>query len=581
MAKLSDFYPEFEGWEPVKPVVGSQKPTPPDDQTQVSPYLRAVLPLPLQYSPDTLKQYNRPGLSKFRAAILPPSGVPAVNAAATSAATAAAQQIIDNATIPATGGGLSSVGLEMPQEFSVSNSPLTSNGDIVVGWQPEQLSTFLGVSSVTNVPIVEKSVGGTSSTSSVTTSVTTTGQDIVLYFGCVGTNITGTISSPTGGTWTNFESRVNTNGGWYQNFSSAQVSLSETSSYTPSGGSNFAAANAFATFRTSSAAAVSTIAVGSTGTVSNGSTSTGTVSSGQALVAYMMCNALISGGTAKNQSMNISDNQNNIWYQVGYQRIVTDTAGAGISAVIGVWFCPNPVAASTTFTLNMDSSTGGSGCWKVIALTNLSASSSQLPSFRFINFSDITGINTLAKGGTGSNLSTTGGTSKFLRQNSAGANIDVVQPDWSDLAGAASAVPQNYNGIALVANKIPTEYANINRTNQSSNLALSAIYAVPSTGAGLYRITVFMVVSRAATTSSTLPDSQIQFTDRDSNATITVNLTPGDSGNTTSTFQQATFVVNAKASTNINYGYGLVTGYASTGATSMQFAYRAIVEYLG
>lgn len=62
----------------------------------------------------------------------------------------------------------------------------------------------------------------------------------------------------------------------------------------------------------------------------------------------------------------------------------------------------------------------------------------------------ITGLGTIATGvwqgtlialgfgGTGSNLSGTGGAHKFLRQNSVGANVDVVQPDFSDLASTLS-----------------------------------------------------------------------------------------------------------------------------------------------
>jgi hypothetical protein len=73
--KLSDYYPEFEGWEAVDTST-AQKPQIPDPQTQQSPYLRAPLPLALQLQPDTLKQYNRPGLSTFRTAPIPAENVP-------------------------------------------------------------------------------------------------------------------------------------------------------------------------------------------------------------------------------------------------------------------------------------------------------------------------------------------------------------------------------------------------------------------------------------------------------------------------------------------------------------------------
>src|SRR6267378_3576145 len=120
-----------------------------------------------------------------------------------------------------------------------------------------------------------------------------------------------------------------------------------------------------------------------------------------------------------------------------------------------------------------------------------------------------------------------------------------------------------------------------NLATQGANVAATNLFSVGASGAGLYRVSGYIIVSRAATTSSTLPDSRIIYTDQDSGATITIKTTPGDTGNTTSTLQQFTFVVNAKASTNIQFDIGQVTAFASSGGTSMQFAYRARVEFIG
>lgn len=91
---LSDFYPQMKGWtaaptEAQSPDPGLNTPGPSQTYTsdRPSPYIRTNLPLPLQYTPDTLKQYNRPGLSAFRTAPLPPGGNPAVNAASSSVVT--------------------------------------------------------------------------------------------------------------------------------------------------------------------------------------------------------------------------------------------------------------------------------------------------------------------------------------------------------------------------------------------------------------------------------------------------------------------------------------------------------------
>ncbi|VVB52826.1 Uncharacterised protein [uncultured archaeon] len=82
---LSDYFPQMKGWKAVDTPDG-MKPQIPDATTQVSPYLRAPLPLPLQYAPDTLKQYNRPGLSSFRVSPQSPSSFPAINAASAGVA---------------------------------------------------------------------------------------------------------------------------------------------------------------------------------------------------------------------------------------------------------------------------------------------------------------------------------------------------------------------------------------------------------------------------------------------------------------------------------------------------------------
>ena len=90
--KLSDFFPEMEGFTPVEPGV-AKTPQFPNLETQVSPYLRATLPLPLQYSGDTIKQYNRPGLSSFRISPLPPGGIPSINSTAHGVTT-----VVNNST---------------------------------------------------------------------------------------------------------------------------------------------------------------------------------------------------------------------------------------------------------------------------------------------------------------------------------------------------------------------------------------------------------------------------------------------------------------------------------------------------
>lgn len=129
--------------------------------------------------------------------------------------------------------------------------------------------------------------------------------------------------------------------------------------------------------------------------------------------------------------------------------------------------------------------------------------------------------------------------------------------------------------------------AAINRTTQTGNLAATTILAVPSSGlitAGFYSLEVRIIVSRADTAGSpgsTLPDTQLIFTDGDSNATITFPMTASSTGNTTSTVVQATYNFYAKGGTNVQITIGQVTPYASngTGAAAMQYSYRARLTY--
>jgi hypothetical protein len=138
----------------------------------------------------------------------------------------------------------------------------------------------------------------------------------------------------------------------------------------------------------------------------------------------------------------------------------------------------------------------------------------------------------------------------------------------------------NSEGIITAASSgsSSAEVSSVNLTGQTADISATTAYSVPASGAGCYRVTVYMVISQAATSSSTLPDSQIIYTDEDSGATITIPITGALTTNTTSTFAQASFIINAKLSTNIQYAVGQLTPYASSGATAMHFAYRLRVE---
>lgn len=74
-----------------------------------------------------------------------------------------------------------------------------------------------------------------------------------------------------------------------------------------------------------------------------------------------------------------------------------------------------------------------------VAFCIMTSNSTQEGTWQITKESIISGFTPLGSGGTGADLSATGGTSKFLRQNSVGAVVDVVQPSFSMLSGSASA----------------------------------------------------------------------------------------------------------------------------------------------
>lgn len=104
--------------------------------------------------------------------------------------------------------------------------------------------------------------------------------------------------------------------------------------------------------------------------------------------------------------------------------------------------------------------------------------------------------------------------------------------------------------------------------------AITGQLLVTPAKAGLYRITAYAVVTRAASTSSSV-NVTVGYTDSDSGAAITVTST-AQTGNTVGAICLATFVVNSINAVNILAN----TTYASVGGTTMQYAVHFRVEQL-
>jgi hypothetical protein len=95
---------------------------------------------------------------------------------------------------------------------------------------------------------------------------------------------------------------------------------------------------------------------------------------------------------------------------------------------------------------------------------------------------------------------------------------------------------------------------------------------------GFYRFECFIVITQAATTSSTLPSCEVIYTNESAGGSTTLKFTATATGNTLglagTTDLAATVagplpVIYAKSGTAIQYA---TVGYASSGATPMQFS---------
>ncbi len=151
----------------------------------------------------------------------------------------------------------------------------------------------------------------------------------------------------------------------------------------------------------------------------------------------------------------------------------------------------------------------------------------------------------------------------------------------------SSGLIPTYNSIATVSGGVPSELATIDSTGLTANVAAATLYAVPSTGEGLYRVSAYLVTTTAASVSSTMPNAQVVYTDKDSNTAVTLDVSPilgaaglGQSGtlaaNTVGTVFSGTIVIYVKASTTIQYQ---TVNYASTIA-GMAYALRIKLEAL-
>jgi hypothetical protein len=114
----------------------------------------------------------------------------------------------------------------------------------------------------------------------------------------------------------------------------------------------------------------------------------------------------------------------------------------------------------------------------------------------------------------------------------------------------------------------------------SGNANGVTLWAVPANGAGVYRAQCYLIITQAATTSSTAPYCSVAYTDAWTGyAGNYAVLTGTYTGNAVNHAVYGTpYVFNAAANTNIIFS---TSGYASSGTTPMQYGAVVKLEYLG
>jgi hypothetical protein len=294
--------------------------------------------------------------------------------------------------------------------------------------------------------------------------------------------------------------------------------------------------------------------------------------------------SVAAGGTNTLGGVSISDSVGDVFSQV----VSVGAAGTAFSGALSLltFIAPAVVGGSTTINASVSGKfSAGTGFFLSVTEVTPFAAGSGLPVFRPIAATDLPGITAnsissgtvpLVFGGTGANLSATGGAHQFVKQGSAGAAFTVGQPDFSDLAGAAGALATSYNGVTLVSNGLPSEVATVDLVGQTAAKATTTLYVVPATGTGQYELSWNAKVTTADAVSSTLGPLTITYADPD--GVVQTITTPAyskagapetsDTGNSTTTVLLGVpLMLNCKASTNITYA----TAYASNTAGAMAY----------
>jgi hypothetical protein len=115
--------------------------------------------------------------------------------------------------------------------------------------------------------------------------------------------------------------------------------------------------------------------------------------------------------------------------------------------------------------------------------------------------------------------------------------------------------------------------SSVDLTGQGANISATNLVASPSTG--MYKVTAYIIVTTVDAVSSTLPSVVITWTDPDNSTSQSLTLTATSTGNTLTTYKNASAPINVFSGAAIQYS---TTGYLSNTASQMKYALHIRVE---
>lgn len=459
---------------------------------------------------------------------------------------ASIQSIVRNvpAQTTSSGGGFTSAALSVPSIFNLTGSPASLpaiNWIVTLASEPPD-TVFAGPSS--NI------LGFDNATQNAITDTVSSGHPVVLTLSSVssvGTPWAFVVTDAGGG------STVNNPAGWtslggsrgfagYNSLASNAVSFTET--ITAFNGSTYNMVGCMALFGSTPTIVQTKPPTNATSLAFSSNTHAGNI----IIVAV--------NGIGNPGGVTITDTQGNTYQQLAYN--TNGGTGSQINFA-GIFITSKIPAAACTVTATY----AGAASSQQMTLMEVQPfpAIAAVPTFRRLQPQDIPPIQSFqfAAGTTGT-----------------GAVVLASAPTLSAL-GITGTIT-TYNNIATVSGGVPAEYAKVDLTAQAAAITATTLYAVPVAGAGMYRISWVATVTTPDGTSSTLggaPGFQIVYTDNDDSVVKTspaagapsagVNqaYSQTNQGNTTASQISGTIIVNAKASTNIQYQIG----YTSSGGT--------------